>query len=230
MSVLATDNFNRAGPGLGANWTTVTGMGAPQIESSTTVRTNAVGTDSAARYSAITWPDDQYSQIKVVTTASTQRGVGVIVRCATGAATFYGVYAKNLGATATVTLFESTAGTGVDLATTTTTFSANDVLKLEAIGTALKVYRNGTIISALSVTDASITSGQAGILVFVDSGATTAAIGDDWEGGDIDVAGGQPIVKRMGGVKDVAHGGYRHGSGRMIWMKRNSGLIVPKAA
>lgn len=57
-------------------------------------------------------------------------------------------------------------------------FSVNDVIRLEVEGTALRAYINGNL--ELSVTDASITSGRAGICAY-DSGSSAI---DNWEGGN----------------------------------------------
>lgn len=189
-TTLATDNFNRADGGLGANWTTITGKGSPQVNNNVAV-TTAVGTDSMARYSAISWPDNQYAQVKVSAVSSSASGTGPIVRCATGAASFYLAYVTGLsGGLATIKLTKYTTGTGSDLVTATNQpFAVNDVLRLEVSGNpaVLKVYRNGIVISALNFTDSSspFTSGQPGFLAYVDAGAVTDSSADDWEGGDL---------------------------------------------
>jgi hypothetical protein len=57
----------------------------------------------------------------------------------------------------------------------TTTWAAGDVARLERHGTELTVYRNDTIISALTVNDAAFNGGGfAGMMIFVDSGSTLA--------------------------------------------------------
>jgi hypothetical protein len=60
------DDFNRADGGLGANWTTITGTGAPQIVGNL-VQPVAVGgaTGSQSLYTAITWPNTQYARCRV---------------------------------------------------------------------------------------------------------------------------------------------------------------------
>lgn len=184
MGALATDNFNRSNGGLGGNWSTITGAGAPQIDTNA-VRTNAVGTDSVARYSATTFPNNQYSQVKVTALDASATGSGAIVRAASGTNDYYLVYAEVLfGSTAQLTLRKFVGGSSTLIASSTETFALNDTLYLEVSGTTLKVKVNGTTISALTSTDSAHSSGWAGVVVFVDSGSTADAKLDDWEGGD----------------------------------------------
>lgn len=191
MSVIATDTFTRADGGLGGNWTTLTGMGAPQI-STNRVRTNAVGTDSEARYSAASWPNDQYAQVKAVL-INTSRGGGPLVRCSSSAETMYGAYVSGaFGAATFFATIKSVAGAHSNLATTNTTVAANDVIRVEVQGNQVSGYINGTLTLG-PTSDSSITSGDAGLLVFVDSGTTADAEIDDWEGGDFTTASSSPI-------------------------------------
>lgn len=186
MGVLATDNFNRANGGLGANWTTQSGETAPSIVSNTVQV--AGGFVYGARYSAITWPNDQYAQCKAVATRppTTDEGVGPSCRMATGAQTHYFLQA---GAGDT-RLYKVVGGSYTQLGTTGSAVAVNDVLYLEvktsganAIVTA-KV--NGVAVCGSPVTDTSpIASGQAGMWLATSDGAANL---DDWEGGDLTTA------------------------------------------
>lgn len=192
MSILATDNFNRADGGLGANWTTVTGEGSPAIVSNV-VQTGATGTDSLAYYNAATWPNDQYSAVKLVTAATAFCGNGPVVRAAAGADTYYqleGNFAGS-GPAAGLRLLKRVAGTGTQLVQNSYAWSAGDTARLEIIGTTLTGYING--VSRITATDAALASGNAGLIVYVDSGLTLLAKIDDFEGGDF---GGGAIVSR----------------------------------
>ncbi len=183
MSVLATDNFNRADGGLGTNWTTVTSSGAPQI-STNVVRSTAVGTDSMSYYNATSAPNDQYASSAVVTATTSSVGNGPIVRTDSGTKTFYVAYVTGpLDATAKIFLSKFTSGTSVNITNGTFTVAANDVLKLEVIGTNLSVYLNG-VLKIGPTSDGAISTGQFGIQVFADAGTTADSQLDNWEGGD----------------------------------------------
>lgn len=201
MSVLATDNFNRADGGLGANWATQTGNGAPQIGSNK-ARTNAVGTDSVARYSAISWPNDQYAKQKTITLGASH-GNGPCTRCASAANTYYGSYVDGAyGAGASFTTFKCIAGTHSNLATGTKLVATGDVIELRAVGTAISGYIN-SVLQLGPTTDSAISAGDAGILVFVDSGTTADSEADDWEGGDFGAGGaavGSYYYRQVAGV------------------------------
>jgi len=180
--ILASDNFDRANGGLGTNWTTVTGLAAPQITSNT-VNPLAVGSDSAAFYNAVSFPNDQWSQATMVA-AATSQGIEILCRCAAAAKTFYyGQVTGPVGATAKAYLKKWVAGTLTSLVGPTTfTSAANDVFRLEVIGTSLVLYQND--VALISTTDSSIASGSPGIYVYADAGVITTIDLDLWSGGD----------------------------------------------
>ena len=184
MASLATDNFNRTDGGLGANWATQTGFTAPLIASNV-VQTNAIGSDSVANYSAVTWPNDQYSQVSATTiNTATSRFVSATVRCATAAQSFYAAgLAGPFGASTTRELRKCVTGTTTTLASNTGTHATGDVVKCECNGTTIRHLVNGTQIH--SVTDSSLASGRAGIFIFVDTGVVADAQLDNWDGGDL---------------------------------------------
>jgi hypothetical protein len=81
-AVAISDDFNRANGGLGANWTTLSGFGAPQISTNVVVGS----TEEAAYYSAATPAANQYVQAF----CDTSEGFTAIrVRQASGANTCY---------------------------------------------------------------------------------------------------------------------------------------------
>jgi hypothetical protein len=71
-------------------------------------------------------------------------------------------------------------GAGVIKTDNTFTFSAGDTIKFEIVGTTLKVYKNGTLWSGLTVTDSALSSGKVGVGI-LGSGTTI----DNWQGGDV---------------------------------------------
>ncbi len=178
-----TDNFNRSNGGLGSNWT-------EQNSSSWSVEGNGVVCNSAvecaARYSAGTFANDQYAQLKLTTYNPSWMYLGVTVR-ASGTNNWYGAYVGGSGSTYELMLFKMVAGTWTQLGSTYSgSWAANDVIRVEANGTTIRALQNGT--SRISVTDSALTSGQAGLTGY---GPIDPSLlkGDDWEGGDLSTGG-----------------------------------------
>jgi hypothetical protein len=184
MAVLASDDFNRANGGLGANWATITGTVAPQIVGNL-VQDGSAGNESAARYSAISWPADQYSSIKIIMDNSKLVECSPAIRCSSSAFNMYiGIVQGPLGSAAKLFIVKKIAGAGTILASGTFTVNANDILKLMVSGNVLTLLLNDVI--KLNIRDSSITSGDAGLRFWVDSSkAVTDAQLDDWKGGCI---------------------------------------------
>jgi hypothetical protein len=183
MAVLASDSFDRADAGLGANWTTLVGAGAPAIVSNR-VRTGSVGTDSEARYSAITWPDDQYAQVVCMTANGTPDANGPEVRCSTINKTSYICWVLGaLGAGAHLVVRKSLNSSHTTLTDTVQTVNSGDVIRIEAQGTSISAYINGVLKSG-PTTDSAIASGYAGLIAFADSGSAADSELDTWEAGD----------------------------------------------
>lgn len=180
MSVLATDDFNRANStGLGsASWTTANSCTSFNVASNTAaVLFNTFGGNY---YNAVVWPNAQYGQVVLASPLATSadEGVGPVVRLASGAFTGYWVQA---GAGDT-RLYKIVAGAFTQLGSTASASSLGDVIKLLANGTTLTVTRQGIAICGTPLTDASISSGNVGI--FGSSSGPNAAL-DSFEGGDL---------------------------------------------
>ena len=79
LAATVSDNFERADGGLGSNWTTVSGTGAPQIVSNT-LRVRTAGALSSAYWSASTFGSDQFAQANLPGSSGTQYGPGIAVR------------------------------------------------------------------------------------------------------------------------------------------------------
>lgn len=188
--VLATDNFNRANNPIstGGDWSIIPGLSMPNIVSNQVVPNNNGGiSDSVAYQNTATWPNDQYAQIKIVTVnTATSRSVGVALRAATGAETFYAVNIRGpLGAGATLNINKAVAGAYTTLVSSgSKTVASGDRLRGTVKDTTITAYLNGSAIASGSVTDSAISSGKAGVRLFVDAGVVGDAVLDDWEGGD----------------------------------------------
>jgi hypothetical protein len=184
MALPAADTFTRANGGLGANWTTVTSQTAPVIVGNLVQTTATGGADSVARWSADTFPNDQFSEIKIVAAASVAaNAVGAVVRADSAADTFYAAIAQGpLGAAASIILKKKIATVSTALITSTLTLAAGDMLRLSVTGTQLVVLVNG--VARLSTVDSSIAAGSAGIHIASSAtGGVTAAQLDDWSSG-----------------------------------------------
>lgn len=184
---MATDNFNRANGALGANWTTITSEQALVVASNALAIGSGLETQDAGNFwNAVSFANDQYSQLvlPVIAAAGSGVGIGVVVRAASAARTYYRVVACASG----TELGKVVAGTFTSLKTDSTVWANGDTIRLEVTGQnpniTLTVKRNGSVISALTHTgETSINSGSAGVAYSSVTAGT--ATGDDWDGGDI---------------------------------------------
>lgn len=177
--VTVTENFNGTnGTGLAAHnaaFVAVMGAGAFSLESDR-LRCDA-WTNVASRYNGSAIGSNQYAECVIRGTAEAFRWMGVIGRCASGAATFYAAYYE----ATTLRLSKFVAGAESILgANNSFSPSDGDVLRLECSGTTIRVLVNGS--EEASATDSDIASGDPG--VFGNGGAATTRI-DDWEAGDL---------------------------------------------
>lgn len=183
MSVLASDNFNRANAGtLGANWTLMKGNSEQFKVLSNQAAVATVSSRDGSYYSATAFPNNQYSQALVVTLGNAYSGVAVraITSGATRNAYYAGVEPNDFGGATTTRIWKDVASVVTSLGTGATAAAAGQTHYLEAQGTVLVMKVNGT--NEISVTDASLTAGQPGIAAFHNS--TAVGIFDDWVGGD----------------------------------------------
>jgi hypothetical protein len=183
MATLASDDFDRANNAdIGANWTP--SGGGFKIVSNAAAPTNTAS-DSFERYTAISWPDDQYAEATIsgIDAASGGEGIGVICRAdTTGVTTFY----RLVGSASNFRLSRYNTGASTTLVEGAgTTFAVNDVIRLEirtiAEGAYYTCLKNG--IPFTSGLDSSpLTSGQAGIVY---SSTSTSAALASWSGGSL---------------------------------------------
>lgn len=172
-----TDNFTRADGGdIGASWTPITSETGMQILSNQ-VQPQSVGSDCGERYSGVSWSANQSAEVKVTVTGGTAgTGGGVVVRCASGARTYYRLV---IDASGHWEVGWNNAGSFTPLNSGTTTYSAGAVLKLSIVGSTLVSTYNGVQLD--SRTDNNILTGSPGISY---SSSTTTCILDDWTGID----------------------------------------------
>lgn len=179
MAVLFTDDFNRANGGLGANWTA--------IDTSFTISSNVVvptstGSDALQIVNSVTWPNDQYAQIKVVALAvhANDIGPGLTLRCV-DTNNYYRINVNS----SNVQVAKVVSGGLTALANLGAGFVANDTLYVEVQSNTLKVFRNGVQFGGDVAGDAALASGSAGL--FYSSTAAEAQV-DDFVGGDFSSA------------------------------------------
>lgn len=183
---LASDSWPGAdNADIGANWEGQTGNSTFQIVS-TAVTPALLNTDAAENYTAITWPDDQWSEARVtVTGTNSGAGSGVGVRMSASAETWYRIVVNKAGSN-NIEIGKIVAGSFSSLAFRSTTWVDGDRLRVSVTGSStatIKIYQNDVQVGA-DITDASspITSGRAGISY---SSSVTSTSLDDWKGGSV---------------------------------------------
>jgi hypothetical protein len=183
VSVLASDNFNRSGATLGANWTEYGTFSNAWNTDGANAVPDSFGADAYGAYTGVTFPNDQYSQVKVTITGTFGNGQGPGPAVRMGTATPENVYrlCVDHAASNNMELSKFVGGSFTSKWVRSQAFADGDTLYLEVQGTTLVAKLNGTAIGT-SVTDSSLGSGRAGI--GFSSGTTSSASLDDFEGGD----------------------------------------------
>lgn len=189
---LGTDDFHRADANpIGSPWSrfsTSGGFSAAQIVSDVLEGT-ALGVNTDSFYNAISWPDDQWSEVVLgnVDTSGVMYA-GIILRASeSGALTSYRLFAKiSSGRVADLTIQKALAGSFSQLADVAGLVSPGDVLTGSAIGDSISLYQNGNLL--LTVQDSDIPSGGAGLLVNPDSASLSSVTLTSWRGGGVQVA------------------------------------------
>ena len=184
MAILASDDFNRANNNdLGANWSPV--HNSLQIASNEVADVLQLSVDCAERYSAVIWPNDHWSEATIGTTGTNGlgAGMGVCVRAAAAAATYYRLVASSVGWE--LSSFIAGAFQGAIANSATPAFANGDRIYLEIRGTTLVVKRNttngigGTVLT--TQTSATIASGSPGVNYSANDFAATI---NSWMAGD----------------------------------------------
>jgi hypothetical protein len=160
---------------LSANWTTL--LNAFVVANNRVRGTNVV--DNLAYWDADVFADDQYAQVKFHNDAGYVAGPCVRVAATRG----YWARAEN---STTITLYRIDSGASFNLLQTmgSLTIVNDDVIRIEAEGTTIRVYQNG-VQRGTDQTDATYSSGSAGIATYSDGGHL-----DDFEADNIGGGGG----------------------------------------
>jgi hypothetical protein len=195
-TLIASDNFNRAGPALGANWGQVgpaAGSGE-NIQITASTKIYGAGASCAARWvGAGTFTNDQYSSLVILAFSVDFNDIGVIARASADQDANRDHYIFRVrGITNAMVLSKCVNGTVTNLATGTGTFTSGDRIEIECEGTAIRGLKNGSVL--LSATDAALTTGAPGVYATA-TGGPAEPFGDDWEGGAITAGGAVPIPR-----------------------------------
>ena len=175
-SATASDDFNRANGGLGANWTNVSDGGLA-ISSQVVAGTAGAGV-SGDIWNAGAFTSDQYSQVEVTSTQLTGgQWIGPMVRAQnSGQNAYVGIYYWNNGSP-NLMLFKRSGGNWTQLGSTFNSgaLAAGTQLQLKAVGSTISFLQNG--VPRISATDTSLSGGGPGIMSF-----GTGKV-DNWSGG-----------------------------------------------
>src|SRR5690242_11171898 len=194
MAALATYDFNGTAAGnivsdFPSIWNNITGESGICDQNDAVAGRgsfSAVRADTGIRNVSTTFPDDQYAQAKVwVVSTSGGTGPGVVVRSASAADTYYRTVVNHAGGTPSgtnnITLSKIVAGGSTTIWTRSVSFTDGDTIRLEAQGTTLRVFINGSQVGA-DATDSAISTGNPGICM--STNVTSASI-DDFEAGSL---------------------------------------------
>ena len=198
ISPIATDTFTRANTSvsLGANWTVnnASGMGGLGIGGNQAASTSTTFTGLSS-WTGQTFGNDQWSQITVGGTAPTTNTqvVGPSVRNAgLNVSTNYNYQCAFASGAGIRVITKFIAGASTTLLTTANSgCSTGDVLRLEVVGNQISAFYNGALDGTVS--DASIASGQPGLLIFSN---TTSPNISNWVGGNLEGNESAPIFNR----------------------------------
>lgn len=171
----ASDTFQRADGGLGANWTNWSwaGAAAPQIAS--LAATGNGGGTSGAYWAASSFTPNQVAQVTVGTVPPGGSWTGVTVR-QSGTGTGY----LGLWFAGQFYLFNEngTASPPQIGAAVAGTLSTGDTIGISAVGTTITVLHNGTAV--ITATDSTYAAGNPGIAFFAAGQSVTS-----WQASDI---------------------------------------------
>jgi hypothetical protein len=169
------------------NFTTVAGAQPVEVPSMGVAQSTMQGSLSAAIYTGISWPDDQYSEITILACGATNALCPIVVRSNGADTTYY----FQLSGLSTNSLFAIVGGVEYNLGPLYMTQTTGDVIRL-AVTTGVNsnivsIYKNG-VLQGLPFIDtvyyASLTSGTPGFgLIAQGLVPTNGATISKWAGG-----------------------------------------------
>lgn len=152
------DNFNRADSDtVGVGW--VEESGDWDIASNQLVRQSSPGGNNELSRPASESFDDGWAEVVLVTSPTATVQGNVLIRFNF---TSDSGYLAGWVSTGSLVLVRRDSGSNTQIGSATgLTFASTDVIRIEAIGTAIKVYEDG--VQRISVTDANYTTGRQGL-------------------------------------------------------------------
>lgn len=234
MAQFASDSFTDSDGTLlsahGSSWTRHSTGSSPSSGiaiTSNRARNTTAATDGAYYHSGSPASAD-YSvsaDVYVVSTDNTNEA-NVLARVSTSAATWYMARLLNTGSTsANWQVYKRVAGTFTQLGSNvaqTIAASNSYSLRLECIGTAIKLYTLGSGSAAISVTDSAISAaGKAGIRMYRSAGTITDGFHLDNFSGDDPASGSYTIT--------AAHGSYTL-SGQAVALKADRKITAAQGS
>jgi hypothetical protein len=189
--IAASDDFNRADGGLGANWTEPLASQNNLVIVNNQVTPDIEDSHNYAFWSADSFSQDQYSQVRINNVGPWN---GVIARAQSAIDRFYMAFV--IGAN-DYRIYLRKDGLYYSLITgNTETWVAGDIIGLEAAGlnpVQLTLLRNGNPVLTYTDTTENLVGGSPGIGIYSPPGYHLAV--DDWEGGDLGTLG---ILRSLG--------------------------------
>src|SRR4051812_16226365 len=175
-----SESFTGTSGPLGSPWTQQDPPATINRNGSGVGKGSTNGTDIFVIWTGNTFGNDQYSQVRIAGgLANYSQAVQLSVRSTgTSEATYkgYAFFTDGLSGTGHSEVDKVVNGQWTTLRAFAQSFTTGDVVKLEAVGTAITVYKNG--VSLGSVSDATFSSGSRGVGVHA-----SAVLSADWQGG-----------------------------------------------
>lgn len=188
---LYTDLFNRAdNADIGADWDP--GYTSRSAMSIVSQNVSPDGADDVETNNNAGLPADQWAQITIasLTDAGGDMRFSVLLRAtAPPTPTWYEFTAARNNVYTSRIVYRNNGTNTAQGDENATTWVAGDVLRAEAIGTSLTLYRNGA--SLVQLTNAALASGRGGMQMFIASGNTGTM--DDFIAGDFVADNAWPI-------------------------------------
>lgn len=185
LDMLASDLFNRADGSLGANWTKLNnGLFVPAQIISDEATSSSAGANCDSWYNAISWPDDQWSQITIKECLASSF-VGLDLRSTNDGNSYRFYWTGVLGTPGSYSIQKLFGGNFSELLPGGISFSGlivnqGDSLLAVAQGSNLYLYLNGVLVA--KAIDSDISAGSAGFLA-APLGDVSNALLDNWSGG-----------------------------------------------
>jgi hypothetical protein len=179
-----------------ATWTALTAYWQT-MRKATGAATNSAttGNDCAARYTGVTFSADHFSEmtLKAVPTGGQLYFHYLFARMNSTAGTYLFTTAADIGANIVQLYRVDNAGGYTQIGTNITlgaNMAANDVMRLEVVGTGLTCKYNGSTVR--TATDSTLATGQPGIGGWVQNAGSDVAIIANWNAADITASAAGP--------------------------------------